>query len=353
MNKSENTRNLLLAHYKKYPCLKIQDIFKFLYQSSFGCEHMITSLSAATDYIEKEYQNKSYKNDGFIDTLDGEYSRVPLSYLDNGLSAITLGKLFFASAKKEENGVKDLENKLDITKEMIKENLLPFSLTEFENAICEWKKNGYCSLHHSNEFREKYNPAYRVISNKFVTFLPLFARIDSMLKNGNVIVSIDGGSGSGKSTLSKMLENIYDCNVFHMDDFFLRTEQRTKERYMEVGGNIDYERFLEEILIPLSKNEVINYRKFDCSTMGLGDYNVVTPKKLTVIEGVYSMHRKFSKYYNLSVFLDISEELQKIRIEKRNTPELAKRFFDEWIPLENVYFSKMDVKNRCDIIIKI
>ena len=89
-------------------------------------------------------------------------------------------------------------------------------------------------------------------------FLPLFEKIDILLQKGKVNFAIEGGSGSGKSSLSKMLEERYDCNVFHMDDFFLRPEQRVPERFMEPGGNVDRERFLETVLLPLSKNETIN-----------------------------------------------------------------------------------------------
>ena len=78
-----------------------------------------------------------------------------------------------------------------------------------------------------------------------------------MLQNGNAVIAIEGGSASGKTTLGALLETLYDCTVFHMDDFFLRPEQRTPERYAEVGGNIDRERFLEEVLIPLRQKETI------------------------------------------------------------------------------------------------
>ena len=46
MSTNEVTRNLLAEHYKKYPELQLQDIFKYIYQSSFGCEHMVPSLDA-------------------------------------------------------------------------------------------------------------------------------------------------------------------------------------------------------------------------------------------------------------------------------------------------------------------
>lgn len=179
----------------------------------------------------------------------------------------------------------------------------------------------------------------------------LFEKIDKKLQNGRVILAIEGGSASGKTTLSKTLEENYDCTVFHMDDFFLRPEQRTIERFKEIGGNVDRERFLEEILIPLKEEKPITYRPFDCSTFSLCPPITVEPKNLIIIEGAYSMHKDLEPFYDLSVFLSVLPEIQKKRIEKRNSPPLAKRFFNEWIPLENAYFEKTDAQNRCDLII--
>ena len=136
-----------------------------------------------------------------------------------------------------------------------------------------------------------------------------------------------------------------------MDDFFLQPFQRTKERYEDIGGNIDRERFLDQVLKPLFKGEKIKYQPFDCSVMTLLNTIEVTPKKLTVIEGVYSMHPLFLPYYDYSVFLQIDKELQKERILKRNTPAVSKRFFYEWIPMENRYFESFNIKEKCNMII--
>lgn len=181
----------------------------------------------------------------------------------------------------------------------------------------------------------------------------LLSQLDKLLADGPIILAIDGGSASGKTTLSDSLANIYDCTVFHMDDFFLRPEQRTQERYAEPGGNVDRERFLEEVLLPLLNGEIVHYKKFNCTSMMLEEPIQITPKKLVVIEGAYSMHPDLASYYDLSVFLDISPELQQERIVRRNTPEMAKRFFETWIPMEEKYFSAMNIKEQCDIIISI
>ena len=353
MSQNERTRQALIQHYQSYPNLQIQDLFKFLYQSAFGCEHFVSSTDTAIRLIEQEYHSLCRKTATAIEPLDGDYSRVPVSYLGNGLSASTFGKLFVASAQPLQNGMASLLQKLSVAKQVVHEGLLPFSEKEFEKAIEEWKGQGYPSIHHSDLFRKSYCPAYRVISNKYLPFLPLFAELDQRLANGKVVFALEGGSASGKTTLSKRLESIYDCTVFHMDDFFLQPHQRTPERFATIGGNIDWERFLLEVLLPLSKGENITYKRFDCSTFRLSKEIQVSPQRLVVVEGVYSMHPELEKFYDFSAFLEISHEQQKERILRRNSPTLAQRFFNEWIPLENQYFEATQIKQRCDLTIPI
>ena len=237
--------------------------------------------------------------------------------------------------------------------ELIKEGTLPFKERDVREAIEEWKADGFPACHHSEEFRNAYFPAYRVIKKEYALFLSLFVKIDNMLQRGSVNLAIEGGCASGKSTLGKLLKQVYDCTVFHMDDFFLQPKQRTRERLEEPGGNVDRERFLQEVLSPLSQNIPIEYRSFDCHTLTLQPSIMLFPKKLNVVEGVYCMHPELEQYYNLSVFLDITPKQQKERIRKRNSKELAERFFNEWIPMEQRYFEAMDVKKRCDINIEI
>ena len=164
-------------------------------------------------------------------------------------------------------------------------------------------------------------------------------QIDELLAEKDmVIVAIDGKCTSGKTTLASKLAEIYDCNVFHMDDFFLRPEQRTPERFAEVGGNVDYERFQEEVLLPLKSGKAFSYRPFDCSTFALAAPVSVSPKKLNIIEGTYSHHPYFGAPYDLKILLTVDEDTQRRRILERPA-FLHKRFFEEWIPMENRYFA--------------
>ena len=351
--KSQMTRRHLEEHFQTHPKLQIEDVFKYLFQSAFGCEHLVSSEEMALAYINREYETVSKTAKPYIEPLDGEYSRVYLSCLNDGLKPETLARLFCFSAKLEENGKDALEQKIEVAKELVSIGVLPIENDEFTQKLATWHSLGYPAVHHSNAFREAYKPAYRVIANRYVDFLPLFTQIDKCLAKGKAIIAIEGGSASGKSTLADILKEVYACNVIHMDDFFLRPEQRTQERLLEVGGNIDYERFSLEVLAPLAKNETVCYKPFDCAKQALGEAITLHPDKLTIIEGVYSMHPSFERYYDLSIFLNIDPVYQKERILARNSPSFAKRFFEEWIPFENLYFAKMKIKERADIVFSI
>lgn len=177
-------------------------------------------------------------------------------------------------------------------------------------------------------------------------------RIDELLAQKNmVIIAIDGKCTSGKTTLAAKLADIYGCNVFHMDDFFLRPEQRTQSRFAEVGGNIDYERFQTEVLTPLREGGAFSYAPFVCSTFTLSDPVCVTPKKLNIVEGTYSQHPYFGDAYDLKILLHVDEETQRQRIMQRPA-FLRKRFFEEWIPMENRYFEGFAISDKADMILK-
>jgi len=184
----------------------------------------------------------------------------------------------------------------------------------------------------------------------------LYDEIERRLKQKRrVVVAIDGKSGAGKSSFSGILKQKYnECNVVSMDEFFLRSEQRTPERFMEPGGNVDYERFVKEIALPLKSYNAFSYRPFCCKTMSLTAEVNVVPTSLTVIEGVYCLHPHIcdANIYDIKIFFCIDEDSQKHRLHRRD-PKLFDRFVDEWIPMENNYFRRFDIQKKCDFVFKV
>ena len=166
----------------------------------------------------------------------------------------------------------------------------------------------------------------------------------------HVIIAIDGNCTSGKTTLASQLAASYDCNVFHMDDFFLRPQQRTPERYAQPGGNVDYERFREEVLLPLSAGEDFSYQPFACKTFTLTAPVQVPVKKINIIEGSYSLHPYFGEPYDLKILLTVDPQLQMQRILLRPA-HLHKQFAEQWIPMENRYLEELRIADRADLIL--
>ena len=338
-------------YFSQYKAYSAQDVFKFCYQSVFGCEHIVRDLEGCVQWIKDEFaQNNSQRR---IENLAGNFARVHLGFLAKGLSPETFGKLLYLSAKREKGSREDLEQMLSLCRKLVQSGEISVALKDFDESLIKWREQGFPAIHHSKDFRQTYAPAYRVIHADFVPFIDFLCNLDLMLKEKSVILAIEGGSASGKSTLAKLLEEIYSCTVFHVDDFFLQPHQRTENRLEEVGGNFDRERFISQVLLPLKAKGEVDYVRFDCSNQTLLPPEKKTKTHLTVIEGAYSMHPELENAYDYSVFLSVSEKTQKARIEKRNTPAFAKRFFNEWIPKEKKYFEEMCVKERCQEIIEI
>lgn len=165
-----------------------------------------------------------------------------------------------------------------------------------------------------------------------------------------VIVAIDGPCGSGKTTLAEALANELNCPVIHMDQFFLRPEQRTPERLAEPGGNVDRERFLLEVLPPLKGGKDFTYRPFSCRTMSLSDPVPVQASPVTIVEGSYSCHPDLRDAYDLRLFLTVDPAEQLRRLAMRDGEGYLPVFKEKWIPMEELYHDKCGVREACMIL---
>ena len=180
----------------------------------------------------------------------------------------------------------------------------------------------------------------------------LVQAIRSRLTDAPVLVSLDGRCGAGKTTLARRLQTELGCRVFHMDDFFLRPEQRTAERLARPGENVDHERFLAEVLSPARQGLPVTFRPYLCQQQALGETVHAAPAPLTVVEGAYACHPALWDCYDLRAFLTVDPDEQLRRIESRSGPEKAAMFRTRWIPLEEQYFAAFSISQRCDILLQ-
>ena len=350
---------ILRCHLVRYPLMRPQDLVKLVFQNEFGGGHLVSSVSETVERIRQEAASRENAcQAGEIPTeacedIGGGLCRYHLCYLkESGLSPETLGRLFSLSAREIKGSRDSYLDKLALVKMACRDGRLSVDGSAFARWLDQYLAQGITHPGHSDIYRQYYKPAYRIISASYCRLSGVFSAIDRCLEQkGSIRIAIDGNSGAGKSVLASLLQKIYEGNLFHMDDFFLQARQRTAARYAETGGNIDYERFRDEVLAGLDSGRGFSYRRFDCREMALKDTISVEPRAVNIVEGVYSLHPMIDSGYDLKLFLTLTESGQQERILRRNGPVMLERFIQEWIPLENKYFAELSIREKCDMVI--
>lgn len=348
-------RTHLIHFAEEHPAAQPQDYLKRLYQSEFGGGHMIEDEEKSLRLLQEEIAGLTERQlrAPYFEPFCGNFCCMNLSVSKEAPPEL-INRLFVASSKQVAAGAAfRFEEKLRVLLALCAERgeLFPFSQQEMEDAAKEFLNAGMPLLHHSDAYRRAYAPAYRVVRKEFVRLLPMFVEIERCFQEkGRVNIAIDGDSGAGKTETANWIQSVYDCNVFHADDFFLPKELRTPERLSEPGGNMDRERFQKEICEPVREGVAFAYRPFNCNTMELEAPVPVEPKQINVFEGSYTMHPELRGFYDLSVFLSIDPTQQEARILARNGAFMLRSFVERWIPMEKRYHEVMKVKEACDLV---
>ena len=170
-------------------------------------------------------------------------------------------------------------------------------------------------------------------------------------KQDRLVVALDGMSCSGKTTWARELAEKLSGSVVHMDDFFLPADRFTEEMQALPGGNMDRERFREEVLGPLAEGVDFAYAPFSCREQALLPDKVSVSGRLVVVEGAYALLPDWGNYWDLALFLQVSMEEQQGRLLLRNGAKGMVPFLMRWIPREESYFKACDVRARCDAIV--
>ncbi len=164
-----------------------------------------------------------------------------------------------------------------------------------------------------------------------------------------LLIALDGRCAAGKTTLANRLAEQYGWGVIHLDDFFLQPAQRTPQRLAEPGGNLDRERLISEVLLPLTRHRPGVYRVFDCRTMGFAAVPRPLPAApVVLLEGSYACHPDLRPLCGLHVFLTVDPGEQLRRLTARN-PARLQDFRTRWIPMEEQYFRYFHIPETCDL----
>lgn len=343
---------VLTAHAARYPQMLPQDAVKLIYQNEFGGGHMISDSAVSLKRLQTEYSTVTPDPHApLLEEIGGGMVRVMLAALqpeDYPLAELNAG--FVRSAARHTGSRERFLQKLEALRRLTRQGVFSFSPQELDTYLVDYRAAGFPIVSHSERYRAAYRPAYRVLCAACLLPGPVIRhaiRQKAAPVGRPLLIAIDGRCASGKTTLAAGLQARYGWPVIHMDDFFLRPEQRSQARYDTPGENIDHERFLSEVLRPLLAGQAAVYRPFDCSAMELGAPVALPPAPIIVVEGSYSCHPALWPCYDLRVFLSVEPQEQLRRVSARNGA-YAEVFQHKWIPLEAAYFSAFHVAEHCE-----
>lgn len=343
---------LLKKRMSEAPKMEPTDAVKLLYQSAFGCGHLIPEDEVCTRRLAAEMAETPPSDavPAFTPIGNGLCRLNLAAPAVRRLGSARVAAMMRLTAESLAAEPGRFEKDLALLAGLAARGETPFSQAALTEYLTAYRQAGCPPVSHSPAYRAAYRPAYRVVSGDYATLLPLISELDRLGKDATTVV-LDGCCGAGKTTLAQRLSRLYDAPVMHMDDFFLPPALRTPERMREPGGNIDYERFSRQVLPGLDQPTAFAYQRFDCQTGALSS-KTCPAAPLRVVEGSYALHPRFQAAYDrmnaLTVFLDTEPEEQLRRLKTRN-PERFQRFQEEWIPLEKSYFQAYDIRGRAKL----
>jgi hypothetical protein len=158
---------ILEWHWRRYPLLVAQDIYKLLHQGVFGPGHIVTSAEQARAFLAEEFANISIDQiDDTPDTepLDPEGRFIRVNLVPIVAEVDTIDRL--AAALVESSYYKGSEavmrERLVQAAEWFR-NVMPHLGTELVELADVAAARGYPAIHHSGLYEQAYQPAYRVV----------------------------------------------------------------------------------------------------------------------------------------------------------------------------------------------
>ncbi|MCM1536406.1 MAG: hypothetical protein NC126_10835 [Clostridium sp.] len=338
---------ILKEHTERYPLMEPQDYGKLIFQSEFGAEHMIADAESVQAFLLKEWEElpqNGFSSPKGIEDIGGDLCRFPLSACESKEAAALLAKLFLLTVQ---GGERMFKEKIEQT--------IQFGISGMEEWVKAWAAQGYPAVHHSTVYRDAYHPHYRLLRREYAGYFPALLEILKTMEkrkaeNRAVIIAIDGRCGSGKTSLAELGGRLFDCNVFHMDDYYLPLADRAQNWQSVPAGNMDLERFRGEVLLPARAGEQVLYCPYDCQAGRMKEKRIFKPSPLTVVEGSYSHHPHLAEAYDLKIFLTCSGEEQESRLRTREGSHFS-AFKERWIPMEENYFKYFEVEAGSDIVV--
>jgi hypothetical protein len=165
----EQIAALVGEHLSRRPGMEVRDIYKLLYQSVRGPEHMITSPAAFTERLAAEWESLDLANsDPPWETIrtDGSLLRLNLRpFKSQGGNLEELVTSCLETARRLWGTQAELEQAWEGFTSACRDRSWPGMAVNDVKSFTSWLDiNSYPAVHHSERYRSLYRPAYRLVA---------------------------------------------------------------------------------------------------------------------------------------------------------------------------------------------
>ena len=159
---------LLSAHFERYPAMQLDDVYKLLHQAALGPGHAVDNPAAAGKRLDQEIQalgGGSIEPPQDIISPDGRLGRIHLrTYVTGGGNVHALHRAFVETANTYPASPDKLAKFCGCLGDLAAAGGIPFTQKDVVAYFEKIAQDGYPAIHHSEAFRNAYQPAYRVVA---------------------------------------------------------------------------------------------------------------------------------------------------------------------------------------------
>lgn len=165
-------RLILAQHAARYPGFQVQDLYKLVYQGALGSEHAVADASQAREWLEREVDGLTDgPQEPVIEPISADWQVVRVNlrpYVADGGDLKALLEGFIRTAQEYKGTVAQLRRYWCYSEQMAEEGALGLAVNALKSFFDEMQAREFPTVHHSQEYKRAYRPAYRVVVREFL-----------------------------------------------------------------------------------------------------------------------------------------------------------------------------------------
>lgn len=158
---------IALSQCSRFPAMQARDLYKLVYHGAMGNEHLMTDTIGIFRYLQQELESVEASDDEpLVEPVrpDSQLVRLNLRpFKARGGDPKRLFAAMLSTSTQFRKSEDDFGKWWSDVEKLAAEKRVPVGLRELRELFTSMHEKHFPAVHHSEEYRDRYRPAYRVI----------------------------------------------------------------------------------------------------------------------------------------------------------------------------------------------